>query len=64
MKNLQGVAIDFYWIMLNPAWLGVYLAVFQLCRRDDIGGLVEDQAARTGSVLINGSNIFHFLLSV
>ena len=52
---------DFLRIMFNPTRLWIDLLVFLLGDTDDLARTVEDDEARTGCALINGSNvIWHF----
>jgi hypothetical protein len=43
--------------MLNPAGLRVELLVFSLGGTNDLPRMIEQDAARAGSPLVNGSNV-------
>ena len=52
-----GVAEDFKRVVLDPAGVGVDLAVFLLGAGDDVAGAVEDHEAGAGGALIEGSEV-------
>ena len=51
LPDLQG-------IMFHPTGFRINLLVFLLVCRNDIPGMVEQDAAGTGSALVYGSNVF------
>src|SRR4029077_414740 len=50
-------APHFFWIVLNPSWLGIDLLVLSLSRAHDASGSIEHDEARAGRSLINGANV-------
>ena len=64
LGNFQGGAPDFHSIVLDPAGLREDLTEFSLCGGADIACMIKQNAAGTGSTLIQGHDIFHGVVSL